>query len=371
MFRLLRGTIDSGAKPKLGNPVLTMEMHSPVANPSLSRLPLLTLYLTERCNSRCLTCDYWRHGRNDMDLAAVTRLLPSLTTLKTQTVLLSGGEPLLNPEWATIAQLLRDQGLKVWLLTSGLALAKHARRAAELFDAITVSLDGTDASTYAAIRGLDAFDKVCQGIRAAAAHGAAPTIRVTVQRANYAQMPAFIGLAKDLQVRQVSFLAVDVANPHAFGRTGEAVSDLALRAEELGPFERLLDAMEQDHAEDFISGFIAENPRKLRRILHYFAAVRGSGAYPPVRCNAPEFSAVIGATGQVQPCFFIAGPAEAQIREHTPVQGTLRPAATLDAVLNLDSMSALRHSIRAGDRAECNTCVCSLWRDYSSFGCAL
>jgi molybdenum cofactor biosynthesis enzyme MoaA len=92
----------------------------------LTRLPLVTLYLTDRCNSRCVTCDYWRHGRDDMDLAAVTRLLPSLAQLQTEYVLLSGGEPLLNPEWAPIAEALRNAGLKVWLLTSGLALAKHA-----------------------------------------------------------------------------------------------------------------------------------------------------------------------------------------------------------------------------------------------------
>src|SRR5882757_1057540 len=126
-------------------------MSDPVLNPRLERLPLVTLYLTERCNSRCVSCDYWRHGRVDMNLEAVKRLLPSLGRLGTQVALLSGGEPLLNPEWPSIARALRDAGLKVWLLTSGLALAKHARRVAELFDRITVSLDGTDSSTYAAI----------------------------------------------------------------------------------------------------------------------------------------------------------------------------------------------------------------------------
>jgi MoaA/NifB/PqqE/SkfB family radical SAM enzyme len=148
-----------------------------------------------------------------MDLAAVTRLLPSLARLSTQMVLLSGGEPLLNPEWEAIAQVLRVNGLKVWLLTSGLALAKHARRAATLFDAITVSLDGTDAETYAAIRGLDAFHKVCEGIRAAAAHGAPPGIRVTLQRANFRQLPAFVDLAKDLGAQRVSFLPTPSAAP--------------------------------------------------------------------------------------------------------------------------------------------------------------
>ncbi|MDP9010241.1 MAG: radical SAM protein [Pseudomonadota bacterium] len=330
----------------------------------LHRLPLATLYLTERCNSRCVTCDYWRHGRADMSLDAITRLLPSLVRLRTRVVLLSGGEPLLNPEWASIAELLREQGIKVWLLTSGLSLAKHARRAGELFDAITVSLDGTDRETYAAIRGLDALDNVCDGIRAAATHGVPPGIRVTVQRANFKQLPTFVAMAKELGARQVSFLAVDVANPHAFGRTDDFGADLALRTEELPEFADVLRSMEQHHGEDFRSGFIAESPQKLRRIFEYFAAVRGQSEYPQVRCNAPEFSAVIGASGKVQPCFFISGPAESALRSIAQDGGQERD---LEGVLNSGAMTALRSAIRAGERAECKTCVCSMWRDPERF----
>jgi len=269
-------------------------------------------------------------------------------------VLLSGGEPLLNPEWPLIAEALRAEGLKVWLLTSGLALAKHARRAAGLFDSITVSLDGTDAKTYAAIRGLDAFDKVCEGIRSAADHGVRAGIRVTLQRANYRMLPEFVDLAKALGALSVSFLAVDVANPHAFGRSDDFVSDLALRPEDLPIFEQILSAVERDHREEFRSGFIAESPQKLRRIHQYFAAIHGRGAYPPVRCNAPEFSAVIGATGRVQPCFFIAGPPGAEAR------------GDFAGALNGASIRALRKDIRDGARAECKTCVCSMWRDLDS-----
>lgn len=320
----------------------------------LRRLPLVTLYLTERCNSRCVTCDYWQHGRIDMDLASIARLLPSFEKLETRVVVLSGGEPLLHPEWAPIARLLKSSGLAVWLLTSGLSLAKHARRAAELFETITVSLDGTDRQTYSAIRGLDAFDKVCDGIRAAAARAVPPSLRVTLQRANYRQLPAFVELARELGARHISFLAVDVANPHAFGRLDGYDSDLALRDEDLPVLEQLLDTLERHHAEDFRSGFIAESPMKLRRVLQYFAAIRGRGSYPPVRCNAPEFSAVIAANGDVQPCFFIPGP-----------KGAL-PRRDFLSVLNSDAMTALRQDIRAGKRAECKTCVCSMWRDLDS-----
>jgi len=90
----------------------------PIAAAALERLPLVTLYLSERCNSRCITCDYWRHGVTDMSLDAVRRLVPDLRRLRTQVALISGGEPLLNPEWPEIAELLRCEGLKLWLLTS-------------------------------------------------------------------------------------------------------------------------------------------------------------------------------------------------------------------------------------------------------------
>jgi MoaA/NifB/PqqE/SkfB family radical SAM enzyme len=340
------------AQAVMGDPVLRSQLH---------RLPLVTLYLTERCNSRCVTCDYWRHGRVDMNLDAVQRLLPSLRRLGTEVALFSGGEPLLNPEWPSMAQALRDAGLKVWLLTSGLSLAKHARRAAEVFEAITVSLDGTDRQTYQAIRGLDALENVCDGIRAAAAQGVAPSIRVTVQRANFRQLPAFVSTAKELGARQVSFLAVDVANPHAFGRTDGFSHDLALLPEELPELDELLDVMERECAADFSAGFIAESPAKLRRILQYFSALHGKTSYPSVRCNAPEFSAVVGASGSVQPCFFISGPAEARLR------GDGSALDDLSRTLNGESMKRLRASIRAGERAECMTCVCSMWRDPQRF----
>jgi MoaA/NifB/PqqE/SkfB family radical SAM enzyme len=314
-------------------------------------LPLVTLYLTERCNSRCVTCDYWRHGRADMTIESVVRLLPELARLQTRTVLISGGEPLLNPDWARIAGLLKQNGLQLWLLTSGLSLAKHVSRATELFDAITVSLDGTSPETYAAIRGVPAFEKVCAGIRAAAGSGASVGVRVTVQRANYRELPDFVRLASLLGARQVSFVAVDVANPHAFGRIDEFGSDLALQPPDLPVFEQILSGLERDFDAEFRSGFIAEKPRKLRYIHQYFSAVCGLGSYPPVRCNAPEFSAVIGAKHQVSPCFFIAGPPEALWKDD------------IGAVLNDEPMVALRASIRSGERPECATCVCALWRE--------
>ena len=173
-------------------------------------------------------------------------------------VLISGGEPLLNPHWPQIAELLRRQGLKLWLLSSGLSLAKHARRVHGLFDSVTVSLDGTNPATYAAIRGVDAFEKVCEGIRAVAPLERAVSVRVTLQRANYRELPLFVAAAHALGAYEVSFLAVDVANPHAFARQSVA-PDLALGADDLPVFDQLLRELEVRCAEDFHTRFIAQD----------------------------------------------------------------------------------------------------------------
>jgi MoaA/NifB/PqqE/SkfB family radical SAM enzyme len=278
-------------------------------------------------------------------------MLPELVKLGTDTVVLSGGEPLIHPQWAEIAQVLRAQGLQLWLLTSGLSLAKHAVRAARLFRSITVSLDGTDGASYADIRGLDAFDNVCAGIRAAADAGAALSVRVTVQRRNYADLAGFVVLARGLGAQQISFLAADVRNQQAFGRAAGFCADIALRPEDLPRLAQSLDTLEQAHALEFSNGFIAESPAKLRRLLQYYAAICGQGDFPPTRCNSPEFSAVIETSGRVNPCFFIQGP-----------QGGAREIH-LERALNDESMLQLRTEIRERRRVECTGCVCSMWRD--------
>src|SRR5262245_28272879 len=119
----------------------SMRATVPDTDTVMRTLPLVTLHLTERCNSRCVTCDYWRHGRRDVSVESVSALLPELAALGTTTVMISGGEPLIHPQWVEIAQLLRAQGIDLWLVTSGLSLAKHAPLVARLFKSITVSLD--------------------------------------------------------------------------------------------------------------------------------------------------------------------------------------------------------------------------------------
>ncbi len=315
----------------------------------VAALPLAIVYVTDRCNSKCVTCDYWKYGQTNFPVERAQRLAPELKNLGVKVVLLSGGEPLLHPRWADVAAPWRSADLRLWLLTSGLSLQKHAPQVTDLCERVTVSLDGATPETYHAIRGVDAFDAVCAGIRAVVERGVPVSIRCTVQRKNYRELPALVHLARELGVAQISFLAVDVSTHIAFARREDYAQTMALQPDDLSAFAAVLDSLERDFAPELASGFIAESPQKLRRLHQYFSALLGLEKFPPVRCNAPRFSAVIGADGHLQPCYFISGVSKLN-------------GGSLSELLNTPEFINLRRDIREGKRAECERCVCSIYR---------
>src|SRR4051794_15457842 len=188
-----------------------------LASDRLWSLPMLVLYITDGCNSRCVTCDIWKLPRRNMDLDLVRQLASEFPKLGVKQVVLSGGEAMQHPEWPTIAAILRDAGAKVLLLTNGLALKKQAEQVIESIDELTVSLDGATPETYRAIRGVDALSVILEGMRQIADAGVPITTRTTVQRGNFREMPDIVRIAKEAGASKVSFFPVDVSNIVAFG----------------------------------------------------------------------------------------------------------------------------------------------------------
>src|SRR5471032_1914364 len=128
-------------------------------------LPLLIFYPTGRCNSRCVSCDWWKQsGADDLTLEEIARVAAALPDLGTRVVVFSGGEPLLRPEVFDAAWIFRDHGMTLHLLTSGVLLERFADRVARLFARVIVSLDATSPALYERIRGVDALETVGRGI---------------------------------------------------------------------------------------------------------------------------------------------------------------------------------------------------------------
>lgn len=317
-------------------------------------LPLVVFYPTSRCNSRCVSCDWWKHaGDDDLTLDQIDVVASALPALGTRLVAFSGGEPLLRPEVFEAAQRFRARGVRLHLLTSGVLLERFADRVAEHFSRVVVSLDAATERDYRDIRGIAALTTVENGVarlRRLAPH-VPITARATIHRMNYRRLPHLIEHAKAKGFDGISFVAADVSST-AFGRERlPETHRLALDRNEVEEFEALVGRTIAVYRDDFESGFIADTPQKLRRLSQHYAALNGDAPFPPVSCNAPWMSVVIEANGSVRPCFF-----------HESI-GNVRDTPLGSIVA--DNLRAFRSSLTVGDNAVCHRCVCSLkagWR---------
>src|SRR6476659_3641462 len=94
-------------------------------------LPVLIFYPTARCNSRCISCDWWQSdGADDLSFDEIRSMVQQLPPLGVRMVVFSGGEPLLRRDVYEIADLFRAHNIKLYLLTAGLFLERDAEKIA-------------------------------------------------------------------------------------------------------------------------------------------------------------------------------------------------------------------------------------------------
>jgi MoaA/NifB/PqqE/SkfB family radical SAM enzyme len=162
---------------------------------------------------------------------------------------------------------------------------------------------------------------------------------------------ATVGAARDLGLNSISFLAADTS-PLAFNHEGNlsasAWRDINLGPDDLAALTEEIDGLIADYPLEFASGFIRENPEKLRRIVLHFRVELGHSVPVAPPCNAPWTSAVIEPDGAVRPCFF-----------HPPF-GNIKDR-TLAEVLNSDNALEFRSGLDVSTNPICQRCVCSLF----------
>jgi MoaA/NifB/PqqE/SkfB family radical SAM enzyme len=344
------------ARPHGGGPAVTVSDLKTLtlthAGAMLNRtwtLPIAVVCPTNRCHSRCLSCAWWATGGdNEMTVAEWTAIAVALRAMGTRVAVFSGGEPLLREDVWAIARAFADRGIVLHLLTSGLALKRHARQVAQHFARVVVSLDGATSGQYRMIRGVDGFSAVADGVDCLRVVN--PSVRVTARatlhRANFRDMTPLLDAAMALGVQHLSFLAADLVSS-AFGpRDAASIAALSLTAGDVGEFREVVERLIADRPEAFTSGFIAESPDRLRRLPQYFAACLGHTAFPVNHCNAPSVSVVIDADGAVRPCFF-----------HAPV-GNVRERRLREIVTS--DLAAFRKAWQPATDPICERCVCTL-----------
>ena len=151
---------------------------------------IFQLHITHLCNLKCTHC-YQEEYNNHMELNDIIHCLDEYESflknknLKPQ-INLTGGEPLLHPDFFKVAKEIKNRNIQLGILTNGTLItpdvAKKLKDLKPIF--VQVSLDGVE-STHDKIRGKGNFQKALSGIDNLKNENVKVLVSFTAQQSNY------------------------------------------------------------------------------------------------------------------------------------------------------------------------------------------
>jgi len=172
--------------------------------------PVVVWNCTRQCNLKCIHC----YANADdgissqkMDTAAGEVFIRDLADFGVPVILFSGGEPLLRKDLFHLAALARDYGIRIALSTNGTLIDQETagRLSHSGFAEVGISLDGIGSNNDRFRGQKGAFEKALSGIRYCISYGLRVSLRLTLTRFNYEEIPAIFRLVEDEGIDRVCF----------------------------------------------------------------------------------------------------------------------------------------------------------------------
>jgi cyclic pyranopterin phosphate synthase len=213
----------------------------------------LRLSVTDRCNLRCEYCmpeaEYvWLPREDVLHFEEISRLVDLFIELGVDRVRLTGGEPLLRRDLASlVAMLAAKPGLRDIALTSnGILLAEQVDelKAAGL-RRVTVSLDTLRRDRFVALARFDELARVREGIEAARrAFGVLKIDAVAIGGVNDDELVDLVeyGRVMNAEVRFIEYMDVGGATKWSAARVVSRGEMLDRLAAHYGPIEPIVEA---------------------------------------------------------------------------------------------------------------------------------
>jgi Fe-coproporphyrin III synthase len=172
---------------------------------------IVHLHPTTRCNLACRHCysESAPARRDELPARDIVRVLTVLRSEGYAQLSISGGEPLVYRELATVVREARALGFRVTMISNGLLVSQRHDDVLAQLDGMAISFDGL-AVTHDDIRGrAGAFKKAATALRSLAAAGVPMAAAVSVTRPGLAELPDLVEQlagfgAKAIQVRPVA-----------------------------------------------------------------------------------------------------------------------------------------------------------------------
>jgi SynChlorMet cassette radical SAM/SPASM protein ScmF len=174
------------------------------------------LYMTTGCNLCCRHCwitptfvDGEPSPGKFISLELLRQAVSEAKPLGLCSVKLTGGEPLIHPEFREIALFLQQQGIRVDMESNGTLI--DAPMARFLHDEasvwfVSVSLDSIDPAKHDDFRGVrGSYDAALRGIKNLVGAGYRPQVIMSPHRGNVNEVESMVHLAEELNAGSVKF----------------------------------------------------------------------------------------------------------------------------------------------------------------------
>jgi len=198
--------------------LLTTEQVS-VQRPLLKQSPApslryLEMQIIDFCNLLCRHCYIKGKVHNKLSAGQIMKILTEFEEMQGMRVLITGGEPLLHPDFDEINEMLPHFALRSVLFTNGVILNKERLKKLKVNE-IQVSIDGLEVA-HDRIRGTGSYRAAMDAIKLALDMGFTVSISTMVHRANLTDFDNMEQLFKSMGIKDWT---VDV--PCSSGRLKE------------------------------------------------------------------------------------------------------------------------------------------------------
>lgn len=158
-------------------------------NSELNVNKTIVLELNYQCNLHCIHCyvpDIEKYPMRFMEYQDAKAILEQLLDCGFRRILITGGEPLLNPDFEMIYSFAWDLGFTITLFTNATLMndKKKELLVKKRPAMVRISLFGADIGSYKLITGQDKFNIVYENISFLKLHGVNVTVKIPLLRQN-------------------------------------------------------------------------------------------------------------------------------------------------------------------------------------------
>ncbi len=199
----------------------------------------LRITVTHACNFSCFFCHMEGEESREKNLTAkeIGLVARVATDFGITTAKLTGGEPTIRRDIVEIVRELKNAGIKeVSMTTNGVLLPLLAWKLKDAgLDRVNISLHAIDREVFKKITGVDALDKVIEGIRSAIEADLRPIkLNYVFTTENQSQLYKVIEFAEKLGVDELHLIEM---HPVGLGKTAfkyhKDLNDIEKKLEEL------------------------------------------------------------------------------------------------------------------------------------------